>query len=467
MYDLTGGRYNWTVAAGLPEVQELLWRRDDGSALDFAGVTLRCVAHGLHGGKVAEVPVEHGGEVGSLLLTMPALDADVWSYELYAQFDDGQVQRLLYGSVAALSTVDARKVLESAGALKAQQVLVHVPEEVGGVVSVRARGTTALRALMAEARVIAQQAEDAVKKALSIEDAAEKVDDALRKLQGLDTLLERFRAELRSQITVDPVTGCWVIAGEVTTFPSRGAAGADGSAFRYVQITAAEDLDNVPEGERFGYFYFIPHGALYVWARKEDGAYGWCDISGTGTGTGGGGGAGFSSVVPNGAVRYMSGTDWRAAGVTDLLIPGQMYLGVLFSGSFYRDALRGLCLAEATTERLGGVTLASAIAPDAQGVPTAAMVAAALPDAYTKGEADGRFITPAAVAEAYLRKDGAEATYLTQAAATQTYLSKAGAEATFMKMSEGVERVVTMLEEDYAALAERGEVDEATLYILT
>jgi len=317
MNDSTGTRFNFTVAAGLPELMELEFRlTGDGGLMDLSGATWEAyyVLRGADGvGGRLSLSVEHGGR-GELVLHVPGLADGEYDYAVYATDDAGGVRCVLYGVLTAVG----REFGVSVGALgERRRLLVNVAAEEGVAAVLSWQGCSvaqlaAVRAVEAAERVT--ECVDMLREASAFVDSfnaavagAFRVDDegmlwiagrymgvCVRGQNGVTPRIgengnwwsgdvdtgkpSRGEAGLTPSISHD---GYWVLGDWKSDVLARGRDGINGAAVRRVLVDSVAELPVEGESCNGGYFYYVPNADgeydVYAWLERREGA-GWVRV---------------------------------------------------------------------------------------------------------------------------------------------------------------------------------------------
>lgn len=230
MLDFTGTRFDFTVCSGLRETVAIrFFRAGTTEGVDLSGAAFMGRATERMTGTVVDLPVEHGSEKGALYLTVPELRADEFEYELYATDSAGEVQRMLYGTMTAISSEHAASLADSAKQTAQRTLLARLPDEVISPLELRWSGSSVTQKAAQDAADSAREAQEALDEMEQVrkdaEDAVKKAQDALGKLNALDARLAEVEGHITSAIVPNPVTNTWWICGSNTGYQVTGDPG--------------------------------------------------------------------------------------------------------------------------------------------------------------------------------------------------------------------------------------------------
>lgn len=230
MLDFTGTRFDFTVCSGLRETVAIrFFRAGTTEGVDLSGAAFMGRATERMTGTVVDLPVEHGSEKGALYLTVPELRADEFEYELYATDSAGEVQRMLYGTMTAISSEHAASLADSAKQTAQRTLLARLPDEVISPLELRWSGSSVTQKAAQDAADSAREAQEALDEMEQVrkdaEDAVKQAQDALGKLNALDAKLAEVEGHITSAIVPNPVTNTWWICGSNTGYQVTGDPG--------------------------------------------------------------------------------------------------------------------------------------------------------------------------------------------------------------------------------------------------
>lgn len=230
MLDFTGTRFDFTVCSGLRETVAIrFFRAGTTEGVDLSGAAFMGRATERMTGTVVDLPVEHGSEKGALYLTVPELRADEFEYELYATDSAGEVQRMLYGTMTAISSEHAASLADSAKQTAQRTLLARLPDEVISPLELRWSGSSVTQKAVQDAADSAREAQEALDEMEQVrkdaEDAVKQAQDALGKLNALDARLAEVEGHITSAIVPNPVTNTWWICGSNTGYQVTGDPG--------------------------------------------------------------------------------------------------------------------------------------------------------------------------------------------------------------------------------------------------
>ncbi len=230
MLDFTGTRFDFTVCSGLRETVAIrFFRAGTTEGVDLSGAAFMGRATERMTGTVVDLPVEHGSEKGALYLTVPELRADEFEYELYATDSAGEVQRMLYGTMTAISSEHAASLADSAKQTAQRTLLARLPDEVISPLDLRWSGSSVTQKAAQDAENSAGEAAGILKEMEQVrkdaEDAVKQAQDALGKLNALDAKLAEVEGHITSAIVPNPETNTWWICGSNTGYQVTGDPG--------------------------------------------------------------------------------------------------------------------------------------------------------------------------------------------------------------------------------------------------
>ena len=230
MFDFTGTRFDFTVCSDLREIVAIQFcRAGTTEGVDLSGAAFTCRATERMTGDVLSLPVEHGAETGFLYLTVPELRADEYEYEFYATDTEGDVQRVLYGTLTAVSAEHAASLAASAQQATQRTLLARLPEEVISPLELRWKGCSVAQKAAQDAENFAGEAADVLKEMAQVrndaKDAVKQAQDALGKLNALDAKLAEVEGHIMSAIVPNPETNTWWICGSNTGYQVTGDPG--------------------------------------------------------------------------------------------------------------------------------------------------------------------------------------------------------------------------------------------------
>lgn len=230
MFDFTGTRFDFTVCSGLRETVAIRFcRAGTTEGIDLSGAAFICRATERMTGIVLSLPVEHGAETGILYLTVPELRADEYEYELYATDSAGEVQRVLYGTLTAISSEHAASLVDSAKQAVQRTLMARLPEETVSPLELRWSSSSVAQKAAQDAEDSSKDAADALAEMEQVkkdaEEAVKKAQEALGKLNALDAKLAEVEGHITSAIIPNPETNTWWICGSNTGYQVTGDPG--------------------------------------------------------------------------------------------------------------------------------------------------------------------------------------------------------------------------------------------------
>lgn len=310
MFDTAGSRLNFPVVAGVEETFRVSFSVG-GKGMSVLGATFQAacyVAHGDERGElVAVLPVKHDSAENKVLLTVPELEQGHYWWELRATDAVGKVCRLLYGTLAALTSAEVARLAAEAEESALRELTVEIGGGYAKPLLLRWQACSVAASLAADAARAAERAEDA---AVRAEDAEENV---LGKLSAAQAFMESFNKALSEAIRVvdnylwvggvntghylrgqDGVTphigtdgywyvgtkrlgdrpafgqdgitphitpdGFWAFGDWKSSVRAEGRDGLDGTAVRRILVESYEDIPQEGETCNGGYLYYVPAG---------------------------------------------------------------------------------------------------------------------------------------------------------------------------------------------------------------
>lgn len=273
MFDFTGCRFCFDVVAGNKEDVVLAFNKEGGEALDLINASFQMWAVDRFRGNRVDVGVEHGAETGELNISIPAMRAGVYDYELWAKEDTGEQSRVIYGVLNVESSELSQP--EEASVAELRKLLVNVPEIIGEGLRVRWIGTN----------LATKAAREAVEAAELCRGVAEKIDVLEGKVAFIDGVF-------KSVIVANKETNTWWVCGEDTGCQLSGedgkspeigsnghwfvwvggewidtgvsARGLDGDKVRRILIGNENELPSSGETCHGGVYYYIKRPGRYA-----------------------------------------------------------------------------------------------------------------------------------------------------------------------------------------------------------
>ena len=307
MFDTAGSRLNFPVVAGVEETFRVsFWV--GGSGMSVLGATFQAacyVAHGDERGElVAVLPVKHDSAENKVLLTVPELEHGHYWWELRATDAAGKECRLLYGTLAALTSAEVARLGDAAEESELRELTVEIGGGYARPLILRWQACSVAASLAADAARAAERAEAAADRA---EDAEENV---LGKLGAAQAFMESFNKALFEAIRVvdnylwvggvntghylrgqdgitphigtdgywyvgtqrlgdrpafgkDGITphitpdGFWAFGEMKTTVRAEGRDGLDGTAVRFILVDSYEEIPQSGETCNGGFRYLV------------------------------------------------------------------------------------------------------------------------------------------------------------------------------------------------------------------
>lgn len=279
MFDTAGSRLNFSVVAGVEESFRVSFY-SGGNGMSVLGATFQAacyVAHGYERGElVAVLPVEHDGAEHKVLLTVPELEHGHYWWELRATDAVGKVCRLLYGTLAALTSAEVARLADAAEESELRELAVEVGDGYAKPLILRWQACSAAASL----------AEDAARAAAEAQEAVRRLEDVESAVQEFRVFVASWKNEAASLLVMNPVTGTIWVGGMDTGEPYRGpageaprinaygfwevfrdgqwvtlpykAVGADGLDGSQVRRVLLGSPDELPEVEERGVLYYVP-----------------------------------------------------------------------------------------------------------------------------------------------------------------------------------------------------------------
>lgn len=311
MFDTAGSRLNFPVVAGVAETFRVsFWV--GGSGMSVLGATFQAacyVAHGDERGElVAVLPVKHDSAENKVLLTVPELEHGHYWWELRATDAAGKECRLLYGTLAALTSAEVARLGDAAEESELRELTVEIGGGYARPLILRWQACSVAASLAADAARAAERAEAAADRA----EVAE--ENVLGKLGAAQAFMESFNKALfeairvvdnylwvggvntghylRGQDGITPhigtdgywyvgtqrlgdrpafgkdgitphitVDGFWAFGEMKTTVRAEGRDGLDGTAVRRILVGSYEEIPQSGETCNGGFLYYVPAGA--------------------------------------------------------------------------------------------------------------------------------------------------------------------------------------------------------------
>ncbi|MBQ8517647.1 MAG: hypothetical protein IJ498_08730 [Akkermansia sp.] len=310
MFDTAGSRLNFPVVAGVEETFRVSFSVG-GKGMSVLGATFQAacyVAHGDERGElVAVLPVEHESAENKVRLTVPELEHGHYWWELRATDAVGKECRLLYGTLAALTSAEVARLAAEAEESSLRELMVEIGGGYAAPLVLRWQACSVAASLAADAARAAERAEAAADRA---EDAEETV---LGRLSAAQKFMESFNAALFEAIRVidnylwvggvntghylrgndgitphigtdgywyvglkklsdrpafgkDGITphitadGFWAFGDWKSSVRAEGRDGLDGTAVRRVLVERYEDIPQSGETCNGGFLYYVPAG---------------------------------------------------------------------------------------------------------------------------------------------------------------------------------------------------------------
>lgn len=310
MFDTAGSRLNFPVVAGVEETFRVSFFVG-GRGMSVLGATFQAGVYAAHGEErgelVAELPVEHEREEHKVLLTVPELEEGHYWWELRATDAVGKESRLLYGTLAALTSAEVARLGEEAEETELRELAVEIGGGYAAPLILRWQACSVAASLAADAARAAERAEAAAGRA---EEAEEEV---MGKLSAAQAFIESFNKALFEAIRVvdnylwvggvntghylrgndgitphigtdgywyegakklgdrpafgaDGITphitadGYWAFGELKTTVLAEGRDGMDGTAVRRILVDSYDEIPQSGETCNGGYLYYVPAG---------------------------------------------------------------------------------------------------------------------------------------------------------------------------------------------------------------
>lgn len=307
MFDTAGSRLNFPVVAGVEETFRVsFWV--GGSGMSVLGATFQAacyVAHGDERGElVAVLPVKHDSAENKVLLTVPELEHGHYWWELRATDAVGKECRLLYGTLAALTSAEVARLGDAAEESELRELTVEIGGGYARPLILRWQACSVAASLAADAARAAERAEAAADRA----EVAE--ENVLGKLGAAQAFMESFNKALFEAIRVvdnylwvggvntghylrgqdgitphigtdgywyvgtqrlgdrpafgkDGITphitadGFWAFGEMKTTVRAEGRDGIDGTAVRFILVDSYEEIPQSGETCNGGFRYLV------------------------------------------------------------------------------------------------------------------------------------------------------------------------------------------------------------------
>lgn len=254
--DNTGTRFDFTVTADNAEMLEWEFSRMSGEAFDVSDATFEAVVRDAAGQPVtAAVLVQHGAAKGALSVSVAALSAAVYAYEVWSLSAEGVRSRVLYGCLTAVSSSAAQLMITEASKRPFRVLRVMVPDDVGSPLLLAWRASSVASAMAAEAGRHAEaakrseeaaglaaeragkSAEEAAASVVGAKESAQKVvDEGSKKMEetlgrvsekvtALNAVLAVWDGKIQTAIVLNPETGTLWIGGVDTGCKYQGEPG--------------------------------------------------------------------------------------------------------------------------------------------------------------------------------------------------------------------------------------------------
>lgn len=252
MFDLTGSKFNFSVAENVRETICISFKiANSETSFDLSDATFQARAFGKENSSTVTLSVEHGNDKGDILITIPPLENDSYTYEIYATDPDGDISRLLYGSLYTVSTQYAKELQDNAEQEVLRTLVANIPPQTSYPLELRWKSSSAASRNLAQAEemkegfaemideateniqeatssfkeeieALTERAETAANNALKSEEVAK---DAAEELNTINATLALFDEKVRSAIIANPETNTWWIGGYNTGTRVTGEAG--------------------------------------------------------------------------------------------------------------------------------------------------------------------------------------------------------------------------------------------------
>ena len=248
MFDNTGSRYHFSVAAGVADRVLLVFSvADSDDRVDLSDSTWQFRLADASGSEVAGCSVEHGEAAGELVLMLPALGAGAYGYELFSTDAAGEMARVCYGTLTAMTSDFAQSLVQAAASQVTRVLNVIVPRVNAARLELRWRSCSAAEAAAAEAAAVVGNASAAADEARQEADrarteadrataAADGVRDEVQSLvdraevavgavEAMEGRLDAIDQHIRDSVVPNAVTNTWWIAGVDTHYQVTGDPG--------------------------------------------------------------------------------------------------------------------------------------------------------------------------------------------------------------------------------------------------
>ncbi|MBR5895583.1 MAG: hypothetical protein IKZ13_08590 [Akkermansia sp.] len=289
----TGTCFNFSAPAQLAEVVKLrLGKAGELGGLYVAGATF-AFEFSVDGGVVEYAAVEHGEEAGVLWLSLPAMEAGEYVYELSFTDALGEQGVVLHGIMSVLSREQFTALVENAERSEVRELLATVGSLHGAPLELRWAASSAAARFAADAAEAAKKAEEVLPLLQQAKDFLDSFNKALREVvkvvdnylyiagentghyvKGDDGITPHIGADgywyvgekklgdrpafgkdgLTPYITSD---GYWAIGDMVTTARAQGKDGIDGTAVRRILVDSYADIPQSGPTCNGGYYYYV------------------------------------------------------------------------------------------------------------------------------------------------------------------------------------------------------------------
>lgn len=230
--EMRGKDINLTVTAGMSHERSIRAIKEDGSTWPIENMAVS--------GQVWDMRMEEQlaeiesrvTEEGIIVVRFPEMGLGRYIFVINGVSDDGQVERIMEGYIGYEGPgMEEREIgeIERGG-----EMIVYIGEEKRKVLFGRNAAW--------EAKYIQTQA---------VARALEETNEKLERAEALD---KAFSEKMNDFIVPDETTGTWIVAGEDTGKPYKGADGADGQKIRRLIVDSVDKLPSTGDG---GTYYYV------------------------------------------------------------------------------------------------------------------------------------------------------------------------------------------------------------------
>lgn len=255
---------NITLIAGQEKVIEMQVSTQDGAFKDMSYYTYAGEAQGVDGKKyVIEAWVE-ADSPDVVLVRLPALGEGRYRWYVTTYTEDGVAGALVSGTLG-VQWPEVEVIGERVKSPNRRVVVRFSDDTRAGVA--HWVGTTWLDAAL----------DGAIEAEKGAKAAAERLSVVDERLEQADALNKAFSEKMNDFIVPDETTGTWIVAGEDTGKPFKGADGADGQKIRRLIVDSVAKLPSTGDGGTYYYVVNAKHTAtmsvdrpIYLYVEKAE-----------------------------------------------------------------------------------------------------------------------------------------------------------------------------------------------------